>query len=74
MFGIKANYIIAETELRDGGVEDENTNELESETQKHAKTNEKANKVRAEYDDLPKSQWKPTPEIPREDYGQVKTL
>ena len=32
MFGIKANYIIAETELRDDGVEDENTNELESET------------------------------------------
>ena len=47
---------------------------VESKTQKDAKTNEKANEVRAEYDDLPKSQWKPPPQIPREDYGQGKAL
>ena len=74
MFGIKANYIIAETELRDGGVEDENTTELESETQKDAETNEKEHEGPAEYDDLPKSLWKPPPEIPREDYGQGKAF
>lgn len=73
ILGIKANYIIAETELRDG-VEDENNDEKESEKQKDAETDEKENEGPAEYDDLPKSQWKPLPEIPREDYGQGKAL
>jgi len=63
--GTKNNYIIAETQFREG----EDDVEDEEEEEENNEEEEEDNNEENEEDALPKSLWKPQPPIPNEDRG-----
>jgi len=70
IFGIHANYIIAEVQFREGEDAEEEAGEGEEEEEKEDDKGEEEseNGETNEDEDLPKSQWKPPPVIPKEEH------
>ena len=74
VFGTKANYIIAEAEFQEGeGEEEEEEEEKEeekAETEPEPEDEETENDgSESEKDEPPKSQWKPLPTVPKEEFS-----
>lgn len=64
--GTKQNYIIAETQFREG---EDDLEDEEEEDEENNEEEDEENNEESEEEALPKSQWKPTPPIPNEGRG-----
>lgn len=67
LFGIEANYYIAEVEFREGEGEDENADE-EEEEEKAINSDDDDRDGPTEEDNFPANTWKPPPQIIKEDH------
>lgn len=69
MFGTEQNYYIAEVEYRDGDEEEEEEEEPEEQQEEEAtdKDGDEEGEEEQEEDDTPKPDFKPPPEIPKEE-------
>lgn len=66
LFGLEANYIVAEVEFREGEGEDEEE-EKEEEKVETSLDDEESDDAPAEENELPKSTWKLPPVVPKEE-------
>jgi len=68
MFGTEQNYYVAEVEFREGEEEEEEEEETEETPEEDAtEKDEDAEDEEAEEDDTPKPDFKPPPQVPKED-------
>jgi radial spoke head protein 4A len=67
IYGIEANYIIAEAEYQEGQGEEDEEEEEQEQKQEEEEAEEKEDEEGEEKDELPRSQWKPPPVIPKEE-------
>lgn len=72
IFGLEKNYIIAEGEFREGEGEEEENEEEEEEAQEEEPSKDdltdNENDEPLEDANIPKSTWKPPPEVPKEEF------
>ncbi|XP_065065225.1 radial spoke head protein 4 homolog A-like isoform X2 [Rhopilema esculentum] len=70
IFGVEKNYIVAEVEFREGEDAEEEVGEGEGDEEREDDRRDDGSEegVPSEEDDIPKSQWKPPPVIPKEDH------
>lgn len=70
IFGTEQNYLVAEVEYREGndeGDEEEEEEEAHAEEETEKEGDEDGEEEEQQEDDTPKPDWKPPPEVPREE-------
>eukprot|EP00794_Sanderia_malayensis_P018767 gene18767-20658_t len=70
LFGVQANYLVAEVEFREGEDAEEEVIEGEEEEERDEDRRDEGSEEGepTEEDDIPKSNWKPPPVIPKEEH------